>query len=157
MAAVTIRIAPEPFDTAAEIARLKHGAGVGAVVTFSGICRDEDGRLAALEIEHYPGMAETEVARIVEEAEACWPVSAITVIHRVGIIPVGDDIVLVATASAHREAAFAAAEFLMDYLKTRAPFWKKEHPAADGEQTWVKSRETDDVRAGRWQAGTRKR
>ena len=152
MAAVTIRIAPEPFDTAAEIARLQRMPGVGAVVTFSGICRDEDGRLAALEIEHYAGMAESEVTRIAEEAAACWPVSAITVIHRVGIIPVGDDIVLVATASAHREAAFAAAEFLMDYLKTRAPFWKKEHPAAGDEQTWVKSRETDDARADRWKA-----
>ena len=156
MAAVTIRITPEPFDTAAEIARLKQTPGAGAVVTFSGICRDEDGRLAALEIEHYPGMAESEVARIVEEAAACWPVSAVTVIHRVGVIPVGDDIVLVATASAHREAAFSAAEFLMDYLKTRAPFWKKEHPAAGGEETWVGSRETDDVRARRWQAGTPK-
>lgn len=156
MVAVTIRIAPEPFDTAAEIARLKHAPGVGAVVTFSGICRDEDGRLAALEIEHYPGMAETEVARIVDEAVACWPVSAITVIHRVGVIPVGEDIVLVATASAHREAAFAAAEFLMDYLKTRAPFWKKEHPVAGGEEAWVGSRETDAARARRWQGGTRK-
>jgi molybdopterin synthase catalytic subunit len=152
VAAVTIRIAPEPFDAAAEIARLKQAPGVGAVVTFSGICRDEDSRLAALEIEHYPGMAENEVAQIVDEAVARWPVSAVTVIHRVGVIPVGDDIVLVATASAHRDAAFAAAEFLMDYLKTRAPFWKKEHPAASGEQTWVKSRETDDARAGRWKA-----
>jgi molybdopterin synthase catalytic subunit len=152
-----IRIGPEPFDEAGEIARLKRTPGVGAVVTFSGICRDEAGRLAALEIEHYPGMAETEIAHIVDEAVACWPVSAVTVIHRVGTIPVGDDIVLVATASAHREAAFAAAEFLMDYLKTRAPFWKKEHPAKGCEHTWVQSRESDLKRVDRWTARSPKR
>ena len=152
MADVAIRIGPEPFDEASEIARLKRTPCVGAVVTFSGICRDEGGRLAALEIEHYPGMAETEIAHIVDEAVACWPVSAITVIHRVGTIPVGDDIVLVATASAHREAAFAAAEFLMDYLKTRAPFWKKEHLHDGTSGDWVAATESDDRAAERWQA-----
>ncbi len=155
MAAVTIRVAPEPFDTAAEIAALKRHPGVGAVVTFSGICRSEDGRLKALELEHYPGMAEAEIAKITDEAAECWPVTAITVIHRVGLIPVGDDIVLVATASAHREAAFAAAEFIMDYLKTRAPFWKKEHGAGGAGGDWVGSRETDTARAARWKSGTR--
>jgi molybdopterin synthase catalytic subunit len=153
VAVVTIRVAPEPFDTAAELAALKKLPGVGAVVTFSGICRDEGRRLKALELEHYPGMAEAEIARIVDEAAECWPVVAITVIHRVGVIPVGDDIVLVAAASAHREAAFSAAEFLMDYLKTRAPFWKKEHPAAGGEDAWVGSRDEDAARASRWKVG----
>jgi molybdopterin synthase catalytic subunit len=155
VAAVTIRVAPEPFDTASEIAALKQHPGVGAVVTFSGICRSEDGRLKALELEHYPGMAEAEIAKITDEAVACWPVTAITVIHRVGLIPVGDDIVLVATASAHREAAFAAAEFIMDYLKTRAPFWKKEHVSGGAGGDWVDSRDTDAARAARWKSRTR--
>jgi len=150
VAAVTIRVSPEPLDPAAELAPLKKIPGVGAVVTFSGICRDEEGRLSALELEHYPGMAEGEISRIVDEACAHWPLLAATVVHRVGVIPVGDDIVLVATASGHREAAFAAAEFLMDYLKTRAPFWKKEHAAMAGEGPWVGHSESDDRRAARW-------
>jgi molybdopterin synthase catalytic subunit len=150
VAAVTIQVTPAPFDAASELADLKKIPGVGAVVTFSGVCRDEAGRLTALEIEHYAGMAETEIAAVVEEAAVRWPLAAITVIHRVGVIPVGDDIVLVATASAHREAAFAGAEFIMDYLKTSAPFWKKEHTAGAGESQWVGSREADTVRAARW-------
>ena len=156
MATVTIRVAPEPFDAAAELAAVKQVPGVGAVVTFSGICRDEGGRLTALELEHYPGMAEVEIARIADEAAGCWPVMAITVIHRVGVIPVGDDIVLVVTASAHREAAFSAAEFLMDYLKTRAPLWKKEHAAGEKDGDWVGSRDSDTARAARWKSGARK-
>ena len=94
-------------------------------MTFVGLCRDEGGRLAALEIEHYPGMAEAEIARVVAEARARWPLLGVRVIHRYGAIRPGEQIVLVATASAHRGAAFAAAELLMDYLKTRAPFWKR--------------------------------
>ena len=100
-------------------------ADVGAVVSFVGLCRDEGGRLAALEIEHYPGMAEEEIARVAREAEARWPLLGVTVIHRFGRIAPGEQIVLVAVAAAHRGAAFAAAELLMDYLKTRAPFWKR--------------------------------
>ncbi len=120
----TIRIQGEDFDVATEIAALSEGrTDIGAVVTFTGLCRDEGGRLAALELEHYPGMAETEVARVVEEARARWPLAGVTVIHRFGTIQPGQNIVLVATASAHRQAAFEAAAFLMDYLKTRAPFW----------------------------------
>ena len=123
-----MRLQREPFDAAAEAAKLTRGrADVGAVVTFTGICRgDEAGEpIAALTLEHYPGMAEAEIERHVEEANARWPLAGVTVIHRYGRIAPGEDIVLVVTASAHRQAAFAAAEFLMDYLKTRAPFWKQ--------------------------------
>jgi molybdopterin synthase catalytic subunit len=147
--AIVVRVEAEAFNIAREIAALRTLAGVGAIVTFTGVCRDEGGTLAALELEHYPGMAEAEIRRAAEEAAARWPLAGISVIHRFGRIAVGDDIVLVATASTHREAAFAAASFLMDYLKTRAPFWKKEHPvAASG--GWVAPRAEDDAAAARW-------
>jgi molybdopterin synthase catalytic subunit len=150
-AAILLRVQPEDFDLAAEVEDVKRRAGgAGAIVTFTGICRDEGGRLAALELEHYPGMAENEILRIAEEAGDRWPVTAITVIHRTGRIPVGDNIVLVAAASAHREAAFAAAGFLMDFLKTGAPFWKKEHLASGGEGPWVAAKAEDDSAADRW-------
>ena len=149
MTAVTVRVQMAPFDIATEVARLRQLPGIGAIVTFSGICRDEGGRLAALELEHYPGMAEAEIERIAAEAAARWPLAGLTVIHRTGRIAVGDDIVLVVTGSSHREAAFAAANFLMDYLKTRAPFWKKEH-VATGSDDWVASRSEDDKAADRW-------
>jgi molybdopterin synthase catalytic subunit len=151
MVAIRIVVRRDDFDVAAEIARLtgSDARGIGAVVTFSGLCRDEDGRLAALDLEHYPGMAEEEIARIAEEAASRWPLAGITVIHRTGRIRPGENIVLVVTASAHREAAFAAASFLMDYLKTRAPFWKKEH-AASGDDSWVAAKPTDDRAADRW-------
>ena len=130
----TIRLQREAFDVAAEAAALTRGrTDIGAVVTFTGICRaDENGEpIAALTLEHYPGMAEAEIARHVEEACARWPLLGVTVIHRYGRIAPGEVIVLVVTASSHRQAAFAAAEFLMDYLKTRAPFWKQvEKPPA---------------------------
>jgi molybdopterin synthase catalytic subunit len=150
MTAITVRVQPGGFDVAVEVARLKALPQVGAVVTFSGICRDEGGRLAALELEHYPGMAEAEIARIAAEAGARWPLAGVTVVHRFGRIAVGDDIVLVAAASSHREAAFAAANFLMDYLKTSAPFWKKEHAANAASGDWVASRREDDDAADRW-------
>ena len=152
MAVLTVRIQREPFDMAAETAHLKKLPGVGAVVTFSGLCRDEGGRLAALELEHYPGMAEAEIAHIAEEAATRWPLAGATVIHRTGLIAVGDDIVLVATASTHRDAAFAAANFVMDYLKTRVPFWKKEHPAGVKSGDWVGAHENDDHNASRWRS-----
>jgi molybdopterin synthase catalytic subunit len=146
-----IRIQAEDFDLAAEVAALAEGRpDTGAVVTFTGLCRDEGGRLAALELEHYPGMAEAEVARVVAEAAGRWPLAGITVIHRFGRIRPGQNIVLVATASAHRGAAFAAAEFLMDYLKTRAPFWKREHLADGSTGPWVEATHADDAAAGRW-------
>ena len=149
---VKIRIQREPFDASAEAKLLTRGrSDVGALVSFTGVCRgDEAGKpIAALNLEHYPGMAEEEIARHVEEARARWPLLGVTIIHRHGRIEPGEDIVLVVTASAHREAAFAAAEFLMDYLKTRAPFWKKVERA--GGRTWVSARGVDDEAAARWQ------
>src|SRR3990170_5309226 len=126
--AATIRIQAQSFDAAAETAALTRGrADVGAVVAFTRLCRDEGGKLTALELEHYPGMAEAEIARIVAQAEDRWPLFGLTVVHRFGLIRPGEEIVLVLAASSHRRAAFEAAEFLMDYLKTRAPFWKREH------------------------------
>jgi molybdopterin synthase catalytic subunit len=150
----TIRLQREAFDAAAEAAKLSRGrTDVGAVVTFTGICRGSEasGPIAALTLEHYPGMAEEEISRHVAEAERRWPLMGVTVVHRYGRIAPGEDIVLVVTAASHREAAFAAAEFLMDYLKTRAPFWKQvEKP--DG-TIWVDAKATDDAAAERWAPG----
>ncbi len=147
----TIRVQREPFDLSEETARLAFGrADVGAVVSFSGYCRDEGGALAALELEHYPGMAEAEIARIAETAAGRWPLLGLTIIHRFGRIRPGEPIVLVLAASAHRAAAFDAASFLMDYLKTRAPFWKKEHRTDGAEGEWVSAKEADDGAAERW-------
>ncbi|MCC6946758.1 MAG: molybdenum cofactor biosynthesis protein MoaE [Bradyrhizobiaceae bacterium] len=148
---MTVRITEQPFDPAAEAAALSHGrTDIGAVVAFSGICRDSEGheKIASLTLEHYPGMAEAEIARHVEEAEARWPLLGVRVVHRVGRIMPGETIVFVACASKHRQAAFAAAEFLMDYLKTRAPFWKKVEAA--GGVTWVEAQAKDDAAAARW-------
>ena len=147
----TVRLQREPFNAAAEAAVLTRGrTDVGALVTFTGICRGvEAGEpIAALTLEHYPGMAEAEIERHVQEAKERWPLTGVTVIHRYGRIQPGEDIMMVATASSHRAAAFAAAEFLMDYLKTRAPFWKQIEKA--GEKTWVQAKATDDAAAGRW-------
>ncbi|HUC51740.1 MAG TPA: molybdenum cofactor biosynthesis protein MoaE [Xanthobacteraceae bacterium] len=155
MATTTIRLQSEAFDVVAEVKRLTQGrTDIGAVVTFTGICRaDENGeRIAGLTLEHYPGMAEAEIARHVEAAYARWPLLGATVIHRFGRITPGEDIVMVAAASSHRQAAFAAAEFLMDYLKTRAPFWKQVDKAGGGtvEKTWIESKSSDDSAAERW-------
>jgi molybdopterin synthase catalytic subunit len=152
MMQTTIRLQREDFDVAAETAALTHGRiDIGALVTFTGICRGaESGEpIAALTLEHYPGMAEAEISRHVEEAKARWPLLGVTVIHRYGRIAPGENIVLVLTASSHREAAFAAAEFLMDYLKTRAPFWKQVESASG--KTWIESKDADDAAAARWQ------
>ena len=148
----TIRITAEPFDAGSEAARLSEGlvGEAGAVVTFTGLCRGEGGRLAALELEHYPGMAEDEMARVAAEAAGRWPLLAVTVIHRHGLVRPGEGIVLVAAASAHRGGAFEAAAFLMDYLKTRAPFWKREHLANGTVGGWVAASEKDDDAAARW-------
>jgi molybdopterin synthase catalytic subunit len=154
----TIRLQAEPFDVAAEAEKLTRGrSDIGAVVTFTGICRaDENGeQIAALTLEHYPGMAESEIARHVEEAKTRWPLLGVTVIHRHGRIQPGENIVLVVTASSHREAAFAAASFLMDYLKTRAPFWKQVEKASG--KTWVDAKASDDTAAERWSAPQRSR
>jgi molybdopterin synthase catalytic subunit len=146
-----IRIQREDFDVAAEIAALTGGrADIGAVVTFSGLCRDEQGTLSALELEHYPGMAEAEIGRIAAEAAGRWPLQGLTVIHRHGKIAPGENVVLVVAASAHRQAAFEAANFLMDFLKSRAPFWKKEHHADGSDGGWVEAKDADDQAAARW-------
>ncbi|QKV18409.1 molybdenum cofactor biosynthesis protein MoaE [Oricola thermophila] len=153
MAAVepVVRVQADDFDIATENARLTEGrTDVGAVVTFTGLCRDEGGTLAALELEHYPGMAQAEIGRIAREAAERWPLTGLTVIHRHGKIAPGENIVLVVTASAHRQAAFEAANFLMDFLKTRAPFWKKEHRRDGTEGGWVEARDIDDKAAERW-------
>jgi molybdopterin synthase catalytic subunit len=151
--AATVRLQREPFDAAAETVALTRGrTDIGAVVAFTGICRGaEDGTpIAALTLEHYPGMAETEIARHVEEAQRRWSLLGVTVIHRYGQIAPGEPIVLVLAASSHRQDAFAAAEFLMDYLKTRAPFWKQVESAQG--TSWIDARAADDNAAERWQA-----
>ena len=148
---VTIRIQEADFDVGHEISALTKGrSDTGAVVTFTGICRGAEGEhaITALTLEHYPGMAEAEIARHAETAASRWPLTGLTVIHRVGRIAAGENIVLVVTSSAHRHAAFEAAEFLMDYLKAHAPFWKREEGASG--TTWVEAREHDDAAAGRW-------
>ena len=150
-AAVTIRIQEADFDIAQEIAVLTRGrTDIGAVVSFSGICRGDEGdkAIAALTLEHYAGMAEAEISRHAETAMSRWPLTGLTVIHRVGRIAPGENIVLVLTASQHRQAAFQAAEFLMDYLKTNAPFWKREESARG--TSWIEAREHDDAAAARW-------
>src|SRR3954447_19312339 len=137
-----IAVQREPFDTAAELAALVGGRGdIGAMVSFSGLCRDEGGTLAALEIEHFPGMAEQEIARVAGEAERRWPLLGVSVIHRYGRITPGEEIVLVVVASAHRGDAFAAADYLMDYMKSRAPFWKREHHPDGTVGGWVAAKE----------------
>src|SRR5262249_2199485 len=150
----TIRLQQQPFDAAAEARALTHGrTDIGAVVTFTGICRgDENGApIAGLTLEHYPGMAQAEIGRHIEAAARRWSLRGVTVIHRYGRIAPGEDIVLVVTASSHRHDAFAAAEFLMDYLKTRAPFWKRvEHAASGGVSGWVDAKSSDDAAAGSW-------
>jgi molybdopterin synthase catalytic subunit len=146
-----VRIQSADFDLQAEINTMTNGrADIGAIVTFSGLCRDEGGTLAALELEHYPGMAEAEIMRIATAACARWPVSHLLAIHRFGKIAPGGNIVLVIAASSHREAAFSAASYLMDFLKTRAPFWKKEHRKDGTSGEWVDAKDKDDAAADRW-------
>jgi molybdopterin synthase catalytic subunit len=151
--AATIRIQQADFDVAQEIAALTNSrTDIGAVVTFSGICRGSDSgqsdATTALTLEHYPGMAEAEIARHADEAMARWPLTGLTVIHRVGRIVPGENIMVVLTASAHRQAAFQAAEFLMDYLKAHAPFWKREETAEGS--GWIEAKSHDDAAAARW-------
>lgn len=146
-----VRVQSEDFDVQLESRALAEGRkDVGALVTFTGLCRDEAGTLSALELEHYPGMAEAELMRIAEQAVQRWPLTGLTVVHRFGKIPPGENIVLVVAASAHRRAAFEAADFLMDYLKTRAPFWKKEHLVDGDSGSWVAAKSGDEDDAARW-------
>jgi len=148
-----VRVQKESFDVAAEAARLTQGCtNIGALVSFTGLCRDEGGALAALEIEHYPGMAEAEINRAALEVASRWPLEGVVAIHRYGLILPGEPIVLVITASQHRGEAFAAASFLMDYLKTEAPFWKKRHLAGKGAGDWVEAKAQDHAAAQKWRA-----
>jgi molybdopterin synthase catalytic subunit len=145
----TIRVQTADFDGGVECERLAAGrTDIGAVVSFTGLVRGDDG-LDALGLEHYSGMTEREIARHVHDAEMRWPILGVTVIHRIGRLAPGERIVFVGVASAHRAAAFEAAQFLMDYLKTRAPFWKQEHRGADA--AWVEAKESDADAAIRWQ------
>jgi molybdopterin synthase catalytic subunit len=146
-----LRIQREDFDLDAEIAALTAGRNdIGAVVSFTGYCRDEGGRLAALELEHYPGMAEAEIGRVATDAAARWPLLGLLAIHRYGLVRPGERIVLVVAASTHRHAAFEAADFMMDYLKTCAPFWKREHLVDGTVGGWVEAATKDDAAAARW-------
>ncbi|WP_432347357.1 molybdenum cofactor biosynthesis protein MoaE [Shinella yambaruensis] len=148
---VVVRVQTEDFDAAAEAARLAAGRrDAGAVVTFTGLCRDEGGRLSALELEHYPGMAEAEIGRICRKAVERFSLLGITAIHRVGKIAPGENIVLVIALAPHRHAAFDGASFVMDFLKTSAPFWKKEHFADGSEGGWVDANESDDRAREAW-------
>lgn len=148
---IDIRIQAEDFDLNQEIQkRTQSDENIGAVVSFVGVCRDEGGQLSALELEHYPGMAEAEIRRISETAMARWPLKGLTAIHRFGKIKPGENIVLVIAASSHRQAAFDGANFLMDFLKTRAPFWKKEHRKDGTLGEWVDAKEDDDEALKRW-------
>jgi len=146
-----IQVQEALFDMATESAALTAGrTDVGGVASFLGVCRGDDG-LAAMVLEHYPGMTERALGRIAAEAEARWPLTGCTVIHRVGRILPGEPIVLVLTASAHRAAALESCAFLIDWLKTKAPFWKREE-FADGDARWVAAKNEDDAAAARWSA-----
>jgi molybdopterin synthase catalytic subunit len=148
-----IRVQTEDFDVGAEIAALTEGNhAVGGLAVFVGLVRDRVGgeALGAMTLEHYPGMTEKALSRIEEEAKVRWPLEACLVIHRVGRLEPGERIVLVAAASAHRQAAFEACQFLIDWLKTKAPFWKQEE--TEGGPKWVEARGSDDQAAKRWRA-----
>ena len=149
--APTIRVQAQDFDAAAETALLtKNDKSIGAVVAFTGLCRDDGGTLSALELEHYPGMAEAEMARIATLAIERFDLLGLTAIHRYGKIATGDTIVLVIAAARHRQAAFDGANFVMDYLKTSAPFWKKEHGKNGEDGGWISAKDADDSARDRW-------
>jgi molybdopterin synthase catalytic subunit len=144
-----IRVQQGDFDIGAEIARLKAGrTDIGAIVSFTGTVRDQGGAVAEMTLEHYPGMTEAELQHIEAEACARWPLQASLIVHRYGTLKPGDNIVLVVTATEHREAAFEAAKFVMDYLKTRAPFWKSESGPAG--TRWVEAAESKGASAAQW-------
>ncbi|MGI9523857.1 MAG: molybdenum cofactor biosynthesis protein MoaE [Hyphomicrobiaceae bacterium] len=149
---MTIRVQTEDFDLTTEVENLTRGRiDIGAIVTFTGVVRagNDDGQINTMQLEHYPGMTEIELERVEAEALGRWPLQCTLIIHRYGSLSPGDNIVLVIAASAHRQAAFEAASFLMDYLKTRAPFWKKESNS-DGDGEWVSARASDCVASKRW-------
>ncbi len=146
-----ISVQADDFDLREEVALLTASSkNIGGVVSFTGLCRDENGRLDALELEHYPAMAKAQLRAIADQALKRWSLSGLTIIHRYGKIKPGSNIVLVITASTHRRGAFQAADFLMDYLKTDAPFWKKEHLTDGSTGTWVEATVSDQADKKRW-------
>lgn len=146
---MVVRVQGEDFDLGSELGILRHErTDIGALVSFSGLVRDETGSLQALELEHYPGMTEKALSEIEAEACARWELKSSLIIHRFGRLEPGEQIMMVAAAASHRKAAFEAADFLMDFLKSRAPFWKKEHRA--GTAVWVDAKEADEVALKRW-------
>jgi molybdopterin synthase catalytic subunit len=150
---IKVRVQSAPFDVAAELSSLADLGG-GAVASFIGICREdtgEDGAVTAIELEHYPAMTHAALTALIDEAKARWPLLGCVLIHRVGIIPVGEAIVLVGTASPHRSAALESTAFLIDRLKTDAPFWKKEYRSS-GSQKWVEAKSSDDDAAQKWRS-----
>ena len=147
MMSVRIAIQERDFDIGKEIENLSASSTIGAIATFTGLVRPDDG-LTALILEHYPKMTEREIARIVGDAQARWSLLGVTIIHRIGRLIPGERIVLIAVAASHRSAAFEACEFLMDYLKTKAPFWKQEERG--GVLHWVEAKLSDDEAARRW-------
>jgi molybdopterin synthase catalytic subunit len=148
---MAVRVQRADFDLGAELAALRAGrTDIGALVSFTGLVRDVGDGLIGFELEHYPAMTEKALRAIEAEARARWPLQDALIVHRYGPLAPGEQIMMVATASAHRQAAFAAAEFLMDYLKSRAPFWKKETTAAGS--AWVDARESDEAALARWTA-----
>lgn len=150
---ITVRVQSEDFDLGREIQNLtEHNHDLGAVASFVGLCRDENQTLEALELEHYPGMAETQIEKIALAATQRWPIDGLTVVHRVGKIPVGGQIVMVVVTSRQRDAAFDGARFIMDYLKTDAPFWKKEHRLDESAGGWVSARDEDETAKTKWDA-----
>ena len=152
MVTPVVKVQAEDFDQAAEIRKMTQGRyDIGAVATFTGLCRGEGATLSALGLEHYPGMAEAEIERSASEAIARWPIDGITVIHRYGVIKPGEQIVLVIATSRHRDAAFDGARYVMDFLKTNAPFWKKDHQADGTAGGWVDAKESDEAARKRWE------
>ena len=146
-----VKVQRKDFDLQTEIDRLTNGRrDIGAVVTFTGLCRDEAGTLGALELEHYPGMAEAEITRIANLAIKRFELLGLTAIHRYGKIAPSENIVLVIAAAPHRQAAFDGANFVMDFLKTSAPFWKKEHGRDGAEGGWVSAKDADDAARDKW-------
>lgn len=151
---LTVRVQRDAFDVAAETQAMTSGrSDIGAVVAFTGLCRSEAGRLDALELEHYPGMAEKQISQIAGDAATRFKLQGVTIIHRYGKIVPGESIVLVIATSRHRQAAFDGASFIMDYLKTSAPFWKKEHGVDGTTGDWVSAKDADDSAADRWRKG----
>ena len=146
---MTVRVQSDPFDAGAELNRFAQDrTDVGAVVSFTGVVRDTKGDLKEMLIEHYPGMTESAITKIADEAVQRWALADVLVIHRYGPLKPGEPIMMVATAAAHRAAAFEAADFLMDYLKSRAPFWKKE--VTEEGATWVDAKDADEDALKRW-------